>query len=770
MSTFFAPKKDTEQKPVVVSRRSFLAGLSAGSLVLMAKVTSGRQVAIADAAKSDAEVFNPDLFVSIAPDGTVHITAHRSEMGTGIRTGLPRVVADELEADWDRVVIQQAIGDKRLGDQNTDGSNSIRFFFTRMREAGATARTMLEQAAAKKWNVSADECHAESHRVTHAKSNRSAGYGELVEVARTLEVPDPGQLKMKPPEKWKYIGKDAPITDMDDILTGKAVYGIDARLENQLFAVVARPAVVGGKVKSVDDSKAKAVPGVVSVVQIPAFKDAPHFKPLGGIAVCATSTWAAIKGRDALVIEWDDGPNADYDTDEFAEVLAAAANKPAKSIRSEGDAPAQIEKSNDVHKADYSAPHLSHAPMETPCAAADVKTDAAGKVTSCVVTAATQNPQAVQQAVGPAMEMKNEDVIVHVTLLGAGFGRKSKPDYCVEAAMLSRKLGRPVHVTWTREDDIQHDYYHTISHVHVEAAVGENGLPTAWMQRMAYPTILSTFNATATFPAPFELEMGGQDVPYSVPNIRIEAADVKAHTRIGWLRSVTHIFQNFAVSSFADELAHKAKRDSFEFLMELLGDDRKIDLKAAGLANRGASAEEYPYDISRLKHVTRRAAEMADWKNRAGRMPKGRGLGIACCRAFLGYMAHVIEVDVAKDGTVTIPKIWAVIDAGIIVSPDRVRSQVEGAAIMAATQALYGKVTFKNGRVQESNFDSYRMCTMDDAPPEINVEIVKSDAPPAGVGETPVPSFAPALCNAIFAATGKRVRDMPLSGHDLSWG
>ncbi len=764
-----APKQRIVPNPPKVSRRKFLATASATSLILMGKVARGQEAGlIANANKSDVKLFAPDFFVAIGDDGQVTVLAHRSEMGTGIRTGLPRIVAEELEADWNRVVIEQAVGDKLLGDQNTDGSNSIRFFFTRMRVAGATARTMLERAAAKKWDVPTDECYAENHQIKHKTSDRVADFGDLVSIARTLDVPSEKDLRFKPRDQWRYIGHDAPITDLDAIVTGKAIFGIDARMENQVFAVIARPPVVGGRVKSYDAAEAKKIPGVVDIIELPAFEGACNFQPLGGVAVCAKNTWAAWQGRDALEIEWEDGPNASYDSDAFAKQLAETARQPGKVLRETGQPTQVISSATRVVSADYSVPHLSHAPMETPCAVADVKTDASGKVIACHVLAATQNPQAVQQAVGPAMGMAPQDVLVNVTLLGSGFGRKSKPDYCVEAAMLSRELGRPVHVTWTREDDLQHDYYHAISAVHCEAAVDEKGLPTAWLQRAVYPTIGSTFDASANQPASWEAEMGHTDLPFDVPNLRLEVGEAKSHTRIGWLRSVCHIQQNFAVGSFVDELAHQAGRDPLEFWLALLGPDRHMDMKAAQLSNRGASADEYPYDIGRLKNVLRRVAKNSNW-SRAQSLPKGVGIGIAGCRSFLGYTGHVVEVNVAKDGTLSIPKVWVSLDAGTIVSPDRVRAQLEGAAIMATTQARYGKITFKNGRAEESNYDSYRMATMSDAPREIFTDVVDSQAAPAGVGETGIPSFAPALCNAIFAATGKRIRNLPIADHDLSW-
>jgi len=746
-----------------VTRRGFLAGLSAGSLLLMCRVGVGNTAEIADPAKVNAEAFAPDLWVSIAPDGTVTILASRSEMGTGCRTGLPTVLADEMEADWSRVVIKQAQGDRRLGDQNTDGSNSIRFFFDTMRTAGAVARTMLERAAAQQWKVDPSECYAELHQVKHRGTGKVLGFGELVATARKLELPAKKSVKFKPRDKWRYIGKDTPITDLNKIVTGRAVYGIDARLPNQLFAVAARPPVVGGKVKSVDDSAAKAVPGVVAVVKLPGFAGAPTFQPLGGVAVCATNTWAAWQGRDALKLEWEHGANAVYDTEQFAKSLKQSVNKPGTAVRTAGHAADAIAGATKVVKADYSVPHLAHASMETTCAVADVQTDASGKVTRCYVLCATQNPQAVQQSVGPAMGIPNDKVEVDVTLLGSAFGRKSKPDYCVEAAMLSRELKRPVHMTWTREDDLQHDYYHAISAIHCEAALGENGRPVAWLQRVAYPTIGSTFSKGADRPATFEVEMGLTDLPYDVPNIQLEVCRAKAHTRIGWLRSVCHIQQNFAVGSFVDELAHAAGRDPYEYLLDALGDDRVV-----ASSNRGAKGRDYAYDIGRLKNVVKRVAKNADWARHKS-LPKGHALGIACCRSFLGYTGHVVEVTVTRDGKLTIDRIWCSIDSGTIVNPDRVKAQVQGAAVMACSHAVFGEVTFKQGRTVQTNFDSFHVAKLSEAPRDIVVDIVPSEAAPAGVGETGVPSTAPALCNAIFAATGKRIRDLPIKNCNLSW-
>lgn len=748
------------------TRRSFLSGVTAGSLVLAARLSGSPMVA--RVLPGAALAFEPDLFLSIDGEGLVTIVAHRSEMGTGIRTSLPMVVADELGADWDRVRIEQAGSDPRLGSQNTDGSRSVRRFYRRMQVAGATARTMLERAAADRWGVDAEDCVARGHVVENLADGGELDFAELVEAAAALEVPAEDELVFKPRSEYRYVGKDVPIADLDRILRGTATFGMDARREGQLYAVVARSPVLGGRPKSVDKSAAEDVAGVREVIELP-FVDPPYaFNAIGGIAVLADNTWSAIRGRSALRIEWEPGANASFDSAAFEQQLAATASEPGKAFRTDGDPDAVFAAASDdeVIEADYYVPLLSHAPMEPPCALAEVETDEDGTVTACEVWAPTQNPQAVSGTVAQALGIPPTAVRVNVTLLGGGFGRKSKPDYVVEAALLAKETGRPVHVTWTREDDIRHDYYHTVGAVHVQAVTGAGGKPKAWLQRSAFPPISTTFDPSATSGGAGELGMGLTDIPYDLPNIKVENGPAEAHVRIGWFRSVAHIYHAFAVCSFADELAHAAGRDPLEYLLELLGEPRELKFPGLEASNGGESLESYPVDVGRLRHVTERAAALAGWGKE---LPKGRGMGISCHRSFLSYCANVIEVDVSKDGVLSIPRVHVVIDAGTIIHPERVRSQMEGAASFSTSLAVHGEITARKGRVVQSNFHDYPMARMADSPREVHVEIVESEAPPSGVGEVGVPPFAPALCNAVFAATGKRIRRLPIGKHDLSW-
>jgi isoquinoline 1-oxidoreductase beta subunit len=741
-----------------VSRRGFLKGVaSAGAFVLCVRLLpeSLHAEGLPGNAKVDRAAFHPSMYVGIDTDGTVHIIAHRSEMGTTSRTSVPMILADEMDADWERVKLEQAIGDERYGSQNTDGSHSIREFYEPMRQAGATARLMLAQAAAKKWGVPASECTADLHTIVHTPSKRRLGYGELAADAAKLPVPKNSELTYKAKSAWRYVGKGSPSYDVAEVVTGKAVYGMDARMDEMVYASIQRPPVLGGKVKSFDDKDALKVPGVSQTVSIDPFQGPWGFQPLGGVAVIAKNTWSAFQGRKSLKIDWDNGPNANYNSDEYKKQLQETARNSAKVVRDVGDVDAAFAKGGKTIEAEYYVPHLAHATMEPLVAVADFKD---GKVTAW---APTQNPQAVQDTVAKALGISKTDVICHVTLLGGGFGRKSKPDYVAEAAILSKKVGCPVKVVWTREDDMQFDFYHSVAAMYLKAAVDEQGKPTAWLQRSAFPPIGSMGDPKMYYGGDFELAMGSTDVPFNVPNLRVENGQAAAQIRIGWLRSVANIYHAFGVQTFADELAHAAGRDPLDYMLELIGPPRVVDMTNVKNPNYGGNYDVYPNDTGRLRNVLQIAADKSGWGKR--KMGKGQGMGLAVHRSFLTYVANVVEVQVTDDGKVHIPRVETVVDAGLITNPEAARAQFEGAAVFGTSIALTGNITATNGAVNQSNFDTYPVARMREAPLQTNVHLVESDAPPAGIGEPGVPPYIPALCNAIFAATGKRVRELPLS-------
>jgi isoquinoline 1-oxidoreductase beta subunit len=738
------------------SRRGFLKqAFGAGAFVLGARILPTSAFAALETA-----AFSPNMFVGIKSDGTVLIVAHRSEMGTSSRTMVPLILADELEADWKRVKIEQAIGDEKYGDQNTDGSHSVRSFFGVMQECGASARTMLEQAAANQWKVPVSECKATLHQVVHTPSGKKLGYGQLASAAAKLPVPDKSKLVFKKKSEYRYIGKNLPVYDLAAITHGKAVFGMDAKVPGMVYASIEHPPVLGGKVMSFDDKEALKVAGVSRTVEIPGFKPPHAFQPLGGVAVIANSTWAAFQGRKKLKIVWDPGPNASYTSSDFKKELQATARKPGMVVRNVGDVDKGFAAAAKTLEADYYVPHLAHAPMEPEVAVADFRD---GK---CTLWAPTQNPQAVQDTVAAAVGIDKKNVICNVTLLGGGFGRKSKPDYCAEAAILSKQLGKPVKVVWTREDDIHFDYYHSVAALYMKAGLDQSGKPVAWLQRSVFPSINSTFAPGVKSGSAGELAMGFTDTPYDLPNHRAENGEAVNHVRIGWLRSVANIYHAFAVCSFADECANAAGRDSKDYLLDLIGPPRLVDLKAQGVdyPNMGP-IETYPVDAGRLRKVIELVAEKSGWGKRT--LPKGHALGIAAHRSFLSYIATVVEVAVSPAGKISIPRVDTAVDAGMIVSPDRVRSQFEGAAVFGASLALMGEITATAGKIDQSNFNNYPVLRMNEAPLETHVYIVDSDAPPAGVGEPGVPPFAPALCNAIFKATGKRIRELPIGKQKL---
>ena len=736
---------------VVPSRRAFLGRIfSAGAFVVSAPLVSLAQQA---ASTGDAKGWQPSVYLGIEANGDVKIVAHRSEMGTGCRTCLPMIVADELEADWARVTIVQAIGDVKYGSQNTDGSCSVRDFYDAMRAAGAAARTTLEHAAAGQWGVPEGEVQGQNHFVVHAKSKRRMPYSQLVPLVSSATAPNQNEVRFKTPAQFRYIGKDMPMDSLDDIVVGKGTFGIDAKMPGMVYAAIERPPVMGSALKGLDDAAAKRVKGVQQVVKLEIAQPPLGFKPLGGAAVIADSTWAALQGRRRLKADWDLGPNASYESGAYKAAMDATAKKPGRVAREIGNVDTEFAKGGKVVEAAYYTPLLAHAPMEPPAAVAEFKD---GKVTTW---ANTQNPQAVQDTVAKALGISKENVICHVTLLGGGFGRKSKPDYVAEAALLSRQVGKPVKVVWSREDDLQFDYYHSPASLYMKATLGDGGKPTAWLQRSVFPPIAMQNDPNEEYGG-FQLGMGWTDIPYLLPNLRVENGPAKAPIRIGWLRSVANIYHAFGVQSFTDELAATAGRDRVEYLLDLIGAPREIDFTKEGMKGPARANAKFPFDTARLRNVIDLVAQKSGWANK--KPGGGRALGIAAHRSFLSYVASVVEVEVTPSGEVRIPRVDIAVDPGLVINPERVRAQFEGAAVFGAGIALMSELTAAGGKVQQTNFNGYQVARINQAPRVVNVHIVPSEAAPAGVGEPGVPPIAPAICNAIFAATGKRIRNLPI--------
>lgn len=742
-----------------VSRRDFLkaSGLLTGGLVLGVSFFS-----CDDKCKKVATVA-PNVYLTIGSDGKVTIVAHRSEMGQGIRTSLPLIVADELGADWTKVEIIQAEGDeKKYGNQNTDGSFSVRMFYKPMREAGAIARLLLLRAAAKEWNVDVDQLDTKNGQVIQRESSKKKDFGDLVETAKALPIPKASEVKLKDRQQFNMIGKETPIIDLHNIVSGKAVFGIDAVVEGMKIAVIKRCPVVGGKVKAVNDSKALAVPGVLKVITIKgAGLPATLSKPLAGVAVIAENTWAAIKARDLLEVEWEMGPNAGYDSAKQIEELKQVVAQEGTLRRKRGDFNAAKANAKKVIEHTYIAPYLAHATIEPPCALAVVKNG------SCEVWACTQNPQGARDAVATELGMAVDKVKMNVTLLGGGFGRKSKPDFILEAAILAKESGLPIKVQWTREDDIRHDYYHAMSVQRIVATIDSQNKLSGWAHHIANPSISATEDLSVVQPSDGELMLGASDFPYNVPAINIATHDAKAHLRIGWLRSVRNIPQVFAAATMLDEIAEARGMDAVSNALELLGEDRHItfeqELIKTSYPNYGEKIEDYPWDTARMKKVIQRVAKLSGWGKS---MPAGTALGFAAHKSFLTYVACVVEVHVDQNKKISIPNVYYVVDCGLAVNVDRIKSQFEGGAQFSASLALKSTITVKDGQVEQGNFDGYQIIRMQDSPKQIHVDIIDSDAKPTGVGEPPVPPFTPALCNAIYAATGKRIYTLPI---DLSF-
>ncbi len=744
----------SERAPIRITRRAFLVGLNVG---LGGLALGLYRLPPAQAADAAATGIDPNAFVHIASDGTVTILCARSEMGQGVRSSLPVLVADELGADLARVKVAQADGDKQYGNQNTDGSSSVRLqAFDDLRRTGATARAMLVAAAAKRWKVKPDSCTTRDHFVVHVPSKRQLGFGELVADAARLPVPKPDDVVLRPRQELRHLGKDSPHLDAPLMVTGTAIYGADVRLPGMLVAVIARPPVVGGKVVRHDARAALAVPGVKKVVLMPAPRPPWAYQPWGGVAVIAANTWAALRGRAALDITWEAGENAGYDSQAFRAELSASASKPGQTVRNLGDAEAALARAARVVEAEYHVPHLAHLPMEPPTATVRL---ADGR---CEIWAPTQDPQDARSTAAETLGLKEDQVTIHVTFLGGAFGRKSKGDFIAEAALLAREAGAPVRLQWTREDDVHHGYYNAVSTQRLSAGLDDKGKVMAWRHRTAFPPIGSTFSDVSQ-PNAGDLQQGVLDLALDVPNVRAEACAAKSHVRVGWYRSVYNIFHAFAIGSFVDEIAQARAQDARDTWLELIGPPRKLGLADLGvekLRNYGAPLDQHPVDAGRLRHVIERVTELARWSQRK---QDGRALGLAAHRSFLSYAGCVVAAVRDPVHGVRVDEAWLVLDAGTIVNADRVRANLEGALTMGISNAMFGGITMKAGATEQSNFRDARIARIGDVPRKLHVEFVVSDTPAGGVGEPGVPPVAPAIANAVFALTGKRVRELPIA-------
>lgn len=715
------------------SRRGFLksSSLAAGGLVLGVTIPQHVMAEFIHGADSN---FNPNAFIHIAENGDTLIYCGRCEMGQGISTALPAAVADELEADWSRVEVRQADGNEDLyGPQGTGGSASIRKMYIPMREAGAAAKLMLVAAAAKVWNTSIDNCVADNHFVVNQTNKQKLGYGELASIAATMDVPEKPVLKEK--AEYKYIGKDLARHNLNDILQGTLTYGVDTKMPGLKYAAITHCPVLGGKLKSVaNKAEALKVQGVIDVIEIPRFEI--PFGSIGGVAVVADNTWTAQKALKLLKIEWDAGKNGSYDTATYKAQLVKNVESPAQLDKEKGNVEKAFEQADSVVKATYTGGHLSHSPMEPNASVVWVKDD------SCEVWAATQSPNDIQKVLSEYLKREPKDILVHVTMAGGAFGRKFKCDYVHEAAVLSQAVKAPVQLTWSREEDMRTGYYHSISAQHIEASLDKAGNVTGWLHRAAFPPIGSLFNPKVDRAGKGELREI-HNHPFGIKNVRSESGEAIAHTRIGWYRAVYAIFYGFAYGTFADELALKANKDTVSMLNNIY-DNNKNKKKAE--------------EVKRSKRALALAAEKSNWAARDS-LPKNQGLGIAVHYSFQSYVAMAVRVEVNGDD-IKVLEVDAIVDCGQVLNTDSAAAQMEGAVVMGMGLALRTEVVFREGAVVNSNFHNYPVVRIDEMP-KVNVHFIQAGEKPTGLGEPGLGPFAPALSNAVFAASGKRYRDLP---------
>jgi isoquinoline 1-oxidoreductase beta subunit len=700
----------------------------------------------------------PNAYIEIHPNGDIHLWIARSEMGQGPRTSLAMILAEELDADWAHVKVEQADLDAKFGDMTTGGSFSVRSSWDPLRQAAAAARQMLIAAAAGAWNVPASECTTRSSAVLHAKTAQKVGYGEIASKAAALPVPkDP---PLKDPKDYHILGTKKDRVDGPHIVVGEAHYGLDTRLPGMTCASVARPAVFGAKLKNFDAAKAQKVAGVRKIVEVPVVEMPPLFGEerkensghqhysWGGVAVVADSTWQAIAGRRAVTTEWDNGTGAEESTEKLRASGAELLKGPGKEQRKIGDPEAMFSSAVKKIEAEYELPFLAHAAMEPMNCTASVRE---GK---CEIWAPTQNPNGMAAAVSGALGIPASAITIHVTLLGGGFGRRLNIDYGVEAALISRAAGAPVKVVWTREDDVRHDYYRPMSHHRLRAGLDAQNQIVAWLHHIAAPTTDGVYLG-GDIPDIGGTELAGPGLPNgTVPNYLVEQSFIHTVVPRGYWRSVDVSWNHFAVQSFIDEIAAATGKDPLEVRRQLI----------ATTQAPGEAKDSKPVNVARLRGVLDLAADKAGWGKA---LPAGHGRGIAGLCAWDSYLAHVAEVTVSKDGTVHVDRVVTAMDCGQTINPDMIAAQVEGGIVFGLSAALYGEITIEGGQTQQSNFNNYPVLRINEMP-RVEVHIIPNHESPGGVGEPTVPSIAPAVANAIFAATGKRLRRLPFQTQELA--
>ncbi len=704
-----------------LSRREFVtAGLAAGAGLVI-----GFYLPHGSSSNPDKNTFAPNAYLKITPDGKITIMVARSEMGQGVRTSLPMILAEELEADWKQIMIEQVGASTLYGDQTTGGSASVRTTWDPMRKAGATAREMLISAAALEWGVPRSGCKAENSTVVHVASNRRLTYGQLANKAAAQPIPTSPTLKDA--KDYKIVGKSLPRLDVPSKVDGTAEFGIDCRIAGMRYAVLARCPVIGGKVASFDDKDSKRIPDVGFVGKIGD----------SAVAVVADSVWSAMEGRRLLNVQWDDGPIKDLNTAAIFESLKKSASGKAVSLYSNGD----VSKVSGRHvEAEYQLPVMAHAPMEPGNCTAYFRGS------TCELWAPTQVPQDVRDSVAQAVGLDPDQVKVNVTLMGGGFGRRLEHDYGVEAALVSKSANAPVKVIWTREDDMRNSTYRPASLHLLNATLDAQGWPIAFRHRIVAPTI----SGQKGLPTPGGVDPDLPDeasLVYSIPNASVEYVMAEAPVPLGWMRSVYALQAGFASESFIDELAVAAKKDPLEYRLRMLAKDE--DIKYFDTTWRTA----------RMRGVLQLAADKAGWKKN---LPAGHYQGIACFGCFGTYMAEVVEISTENDQP-RVHRVVAAMDCGQVINPGILEQQIKGGVVYALTNALRAQITIEKGRIVQGNFDDYAPIRMNEAP-VIEAYFVPSTEAPTGAGEPPVPPLAPAICNAMFAATGKRIRKLPIAG------